>query len=142
MNNAVLVEGLTKTYPLGKGQPPLTTVDGIDFGVQEGEVFGFLGPNGAGKTTTMRMLTGLSRPTSGRATLLGLELARDLPGIKKRIGVVPESSNLYDELTAFDNLVSAALRQTADGAVIGCTYHRQALHQLRAGPFRLLWGWC
>ena len=80
-------------------------MDGIDFQVRRGEVFGFLGPNGAGKTTTIRMLTGLARPTAGRASVLGLDLARDLPRIKKRIGVVPEASNLYAELTAFDNLV-------------------------------------
>jgi len=82
-------------------------VDGIDFTVHEGEVFGFLGPNGAGKTSTIRMLTGLSRPTAGTAHLLGLALDKDLPRIKKHIGVVPEASNLYDELTAFDNLVFA-----------------------------------
>ena len=105
MSDAICVEELTKTYLVGKGRPPLTAVDGIRFSVQAGEVFGFLGPNGAGKTTTIRMLTGLSRPSSGRATLLGLNLARDLPHIKKRIGVVPETSNLYDELTAFDNLI-------------------------------------
>jgi len=80
-------------------------VDGISFQVRRGEVYGFLGPNGAGKTTTIRMLTGLARPTAGQASVLGLDLARDLPRIKKRIGVVPEASNLYAELTAFDNLV-------------------------------------
>jgi ABC-2 type transport system ATP-binding protein len=82
-------------------------VGGIDFAVREGEVFGFLGANGAGKTTTIRMLTGLSRPTSGQVRVLGFDLARDLAHIKKRIGVVPEASNLYDELSAFDNLVFA-----------------------------------
>jgi len=105
MTEAIQVEGLSKTYATSKGRPPLRAVDGIDFTVHAGEVFGFLGPNGAGKTTTIRMLTGLTRPTSGLASLLGLDLARDLPRIKKRIGVVPEASNLYDELTAFDNLV-------------------------------------
>jgi ABC-2 type transport system ATP-binding protein len=80
-------------------------VDGVSFEVHRGEVFGFLGPNGAGKTTTIRMLTGLARPTAGRGRVLGLDLAQDLPRIKKRIGVVPEASNLYNELTAFDNLV-------------------------------------
>jgi ABC-2 type transport system ATP-binding protein len=73
--------------------------------VREGEVFGFLGPNGAGKTTTIRMLTGLARPTSGQAQVMGFDLASDIARIKKRIGVVPEASNLYDELSAFDNLV-------------------------------------
>jgi len=107
MTEAIQVEGLTKTYPTSKDRPPLRAVDGVDFSVHAGEVFGFLGPNGAGKTTTIRMLTGLTRPTAGRASLLGLDLAGDLPRIKKRIGVVPEASNLYDELTAFDNLVFA-----------------------------------
>jgi ABC-2 type transport system ATP-binding protein len=97
---AIEVIGLTKRYdPAG-----VLAVDQIDFTVQRGEVFGFLGPNGAGKTTTIRMLTGLARPTSGQARVLGLDLQRDLSRIKKRVGVAPEMSNLYDELTAFDNL--------------------------------------
>jgi ABC-2 type transport system ATP-binding protein len=107
VNEIIQVENLTKIYPADKGRAPLRAVDGIDFTVQEGEVFGFLGPNGAGKTTTIRMLTGLARPTSGSARLLGLDLDKDLARIKKRVGVVPEASNLYDELTAFDNLVFA-----------------------------------
>jgi ABC-2 type transport system ATP-binding protein len=94
---------LTKRY--GPPETGLLAVDHIDFEVRHGEVFGFLGPNGAGKTTTIRMLTGLSRPTEGDAHILGLDRARELPRIKKRIGVVPESSNLYAELTAFDNLL-------------------------------------
>jgi len=107
MTEAVQVEGLTKVFTIAKDRPPLRAVDGIDFTVHEGEVFGFLGPNGAGKTSTIRMLTGLSRPTAGKVHVLGLDLEKDLPRIKKRIGVVPEASNLYDELTAFDNLVFA-----------------------------------
>ena len=107
MNEVIQVAQLTKVYPTGKGRAPLRAVDGIDFSVREGEVFGFLGPNGAGKTTTIRMLTGLSRPTSGQARVLGFDLARDVTRIKKRIGVIPELSNLYDELSAFDNLVFA-----------------------------------
>jgi ABC-2 type transport system ATP-binding protein len=100
---AIDVSGLTKQY--GASPEGVLAVDHISFQVRRGEVYGFLGPNGAGKTTTMRMLTGLARPTSGRAGVLGLDLARDLPRIKKRIGVVPEASNLYAELTAFENLV-------------------------------------
>jgi ABC-2 type transport system ATP-binding protein len=107
MTEAIQVEGLTKVYTTAKDGPPLRAVDGIDFTVHEGEVFGFLGPNGAGKTSTIRMLTGLSRPTAGKAHVLGMDLDKDLPRIKKQIGVVPEASNLYDELTAFDNLVFA-----------------------------------
>ena len=105
---AIEVVELTKHYAArsfaahGAG---VLAVDGVSFSVQRGEVFGFLGPNGAGKTTTIRMLTGLARPTSGWGRVLGLDLARDLPRIKKRIGVVPEASNLYGELTAYDNLI-------------------------------------
>jgi ABC-2 type transport system ATP-binding protein len=100
---AISVAELTKRYgPPGSG---LLAVDHISFEVHEGEVFGFLGPNGAGKTTTIRLLAGLSEPTAGQARVLGLDRAQHLPQIKKRIGVVPEVSNLYDELTAFRNLV-------------------------------------
>jgi len=101
--SAIQVSELTKRYEGGNGG--VLAVDHISFQVERGEVFGFLGPNGAGKTTTIRMLTGLTRPTGGQAQVLSLDLTRELPQIKKRVGVVPESSNLYDELTAFDNLI-------------------------------------
>jgi ABC-2 type transport system ATP-binding protein len=107
MPDVIEVVQLTKDYATGKDAALLRAVDHIDFAVRAGEVFGFLGPNGAGKTTTIRMLTGLSRPTSGQARVLDFDLARDVTRIKKRIGVVPETSNLYDELSAFDNLVFA-----------------------------------
>ena len=99
MAKAIEVDQLTKYYG------DLLAVDHISFAVEEGKLFGFLGPNGAGKTTTIRILTGLSRPTSGHARVLGFDLASDVTRIKKHIGVVPEASNLYDELSAFDNLV-------------------------------------
>ena len=106
MQNAIEVEGLTKVYNRGeRGVEPVLAVDHIDFQVRQGEIFGFLGPNGAGKTTTIRMLTGLTRPTEGSARILGYDLSGDVTQIKKRTGVVPEASNLYDELTAFENLV-------------------------------------
>jgi ABC-2 type transport system ATP-binding protein len=100
---AIDVSELTKRY--GAPDSGLLAVDRVSFQVYQGDVFGFLGPNGAGKTTTIRMLTGLSQPTAGTAHMLGLDRAHSLPEIKKRIGVVPEASNLYDELTAFENLV-------------------------------------
>jgi len=105
--NAIEVTQLTKMYRAGKGSAPVCAVDHVDFAVRPGEVFGFLGPNGAGKTTTIRMLTGLTRPTSGQARVLDFDLATDVTRIKKHIGVAPEVSNLYDELSAFDNLVFA-----------------------------------
>ena len=106
MQNAIEVQGLVKVYNRGeRGVEPVLAVDHIDFQVRQGEIFGFLGPNGAGKTTTIRMLTGLTRPSGGSARILGYDLLRDLSQIKKRTGVVPEASNLYDELTAFENLV-------------------------------------
>ncbi|OIO88348.1 MAG: hypothetical protein AUK02_03815 [Anaerolineae bacterium CG2_30_58_95] len=105
MSNAIEVERLTKVYEQGqRGTKPVVAVDHVSFQVQPGEIFGFLGPNGAGKTTTIRMLTGLTQPTSGRASILGFDLFRDVTRIKKQIGVVPERSNLYDELTACGNL--------------------------------------
>jgi len=105
MNEVINVSQLSKIYPAPKGIIPLLAVDSINFSVYEGEVFGFLGPNGAGKTTTIRMLTGLTHPTSGTANILGVDLIKNPAWIKKQIGVVPDISNLYDELTAFDNLV-------------------------------------
>jgi len=100
---ALVVSGFTKRY--GPPDGGLLAVDHVDLEIRRGEVFGFLGPNGAGKTTTIRMLTGLARPTSGSARVLGLDLERERSRIKKRIGVVPEASNLYAELTALDNLL-------------------------------------
>jgi ABC-2 type transport system ATP-binding protein len=94
--------GLTKSY--GK----VLAVDNINFEVGEGETFGFLGPNGAGKTTTIRMLTGLSKPTGGSAKVLDFDIDSEIAEAKKQIGVVPELSNLYDELSAIDNLTFMA----------------------------------
>lgn len=102
MENVIEVNGLTKRF--GK----TTVVDGISFDVKKGETFGFLGPNGAGKTTTIRMLVGLSQPTNGKASILGLDINSEIVQIKKHIGIVPEISNLYDELSAIDNLIFMA----------------------------------
>ncbi|MGH9111627.1 MAG: ABC transporter ATP-binding protein [Acidimicrobiales bacterium] len=80
-------------------------VDGIDFCVRRGEVFGFLGPNGAGKTTTMRMIACVSPLTDGRLRVLGMDPLVDGPAIRARLGVVPQDDNLDSELTVWDNLV-------------------------------------
>jgi ABC-2 type transport system ATP-binding protein len=86
----------------------LRAVDGITFTVESGEIFGFLGPNGAGKTTTIKVLTGQLRPTSGTAQVAGYDVVKERQQLKPRIGVVFECQNLYERLSARDNLVFAA----------------------------------
>jgi ABC-2 type transport system ATP-binding protein len=102
MNNTIEVENLTKYYG------DLLAVDHISFRVRQGEVFGFLGPNGAGKTTTQRMLTTLLEPTEGRILINGHDLAHDTYPVKRQMGLVPEESNVYTELTAWGNLMFTA----------------------------------
>jgi len=105
MNNKDIViqaADLTKFY----GE--ILAVDHISFEVERGEIFGFLGPNGAGKTTTIRILTGLSQPTDGKASVLAFDINSRIVEAKRHIGVVPEISNLYDELSAIDNLLFMA----------------------------------
>lgn len=92
------VRGLTKEYD------GFTAVRGIDFHVNPGEIFGLLGPNGAGKTSTINMLIGLARITRGSVSIVGYDANKDVNKIKSITGVVPDESNLYDELTGFDNL--------------------------------------
>lgn len=81
-----------------------TAVDNIDFYVEKGEIFGFLGPNGAGKTTTINMLTGLARVTSGSIYLSGNEYTKHVKKAQHLMGIVPDESNLYEELDGFQNL--------------------------------------
>jgi ABC-2 type transport system ATP-binding protein len=101
-DNVIGVNDLTKSYGL------TLAVDHISFDVKEGEVFGFLGPNGAGKTTTIRMMVGLTQPSSGTALVDGHDILKEPVEVKKTIGLVPETSNLYSELTALDNLIYQA----------------------------------
>lgn len=109
MTNVIEVENLTKIYGEGqRGATSVLAVDHINFEVQQGEIFGFLGPNGAGKTTTQRMLTTLLKPTEGRILIYGHDLARDAYAVKRQMGLAPEESNVYTELTAWDNLVFTA----------------------------------
>lgn len=95
---AITTNDLTKTF--GKR----TAVSQINITVEAGEIFGFLGPNGAGKTTTIRMLTGQLLPTSGSAHVAGFDITSQRDEIKSRIGVVFEYQNLYERLSARDNL--------------------------------------
>jgi ABC-2 type transport system ATP-binding protein len=96
--DAIVAENLTYRY----GQ--LTAVDHISFNVAEGEILGFLGPNGAGKSTTIKMLTGQLIPKEGRAMLLGLDVARQPKLIQAQIGVSFEATNLYEQMSAEENL--------------------------------------
>lgn len=86
----------------------LTALNDISFSVGEGETFGFLGPNGAGKTTTIRILTGISRPTSGTTSIFGHDIGRETVAARKSMGIVSENSNVYDDLTAWQNMMFAA----------------------------------
>jgi len=95
---AIHTEKLTKRFGA------FVAVDSLSFDVHEGEIFGFLGANGAGKTTAMRMLCGLSRPTSGSATIAGLDLATQTEKIKKQIGYMSQKFSLYDDLTVIENI--------------------------------------
>ena len=102
MVDAIRVSDLTKFYG------PIQAVDHISFDVKEGEVFGFLGPNGAGKTSTIRMMVGLTHPSSGTAWIDGHDVTKEPVEVKKTIGLVPETSNLYGELSSLKNLIYQA----------------------------------
>lgn len=96
--NVISVSRLTKKFGT------FTAVDAITFDVAEGEIFGFLGANGAGKTTAMRMLCGLSLPTSGSGTVAGFDVAMQSEEIKRNIGYMSQRFSLYDDLTARENM--------------------------------------
>jgi ABC-2 type transport system ATP-binding protein len=90
------VRGLVKRYA------EITAVDGIDFEVRAGEVFGLLGPNGAGKTTTVEILEGLRAPDAGEAIVLGIDVAKDAEPLKPRIGVSLQTASMYPKLTVVE----------------------------------------
>ncbi|MBN1560137.1 ABC transporter ATP-binding protein, partial [candidate division KSB1 bacterium] len=83
-------------------------VDDLSFSLNTDEIFGFLGPNGSGKTTTINMLTGLARPTSGHIYFDGMDYSANIKKAQQFIGIVPDESNLYDELDGLDNLCFCA----------------------------------
>jgi ABC-2 type transport system ATP-binding protein len=100
MTVAPALEAASLTKRFGK----FTAVDGLSFRVEEGEVFGLLGSNGAGKSTAIRMLVGLLAPTSGRGTVLGIDVAREPEAVKRRIGYMTQKFSLYEDLTVRENL--------------------------------------
>lgn len=97
-NNVIEVENLSKLFG------DFAAVDQISFRVKAGEIFGFLGANGAGKTTAMKMLIGISSPTSGKATVAGFDVYKETESIKKNIGYMSQKFALYDDLTVKENI--------------------------------------
>ncbi len=95
MDNVIHTENLTKTYT-GTAR----ALDNLNLDVQRGEIFGYLGPNGAGKTTTIRLILDFIRPTTGRASILGMDARADSVAIKQRVGYLPGELSLWDKQTA------------------------------------------
>lgn len=102
MSAAISISSLSKTYPRGWMTPAFEAVRNVSLSVGEGEVFGFIGPNGAGKSTTIKVLTGVLRPTEGRAELFGMDVS--VPEARRGLGYVPENPSLYDYLTPLELL--------------------------------------
>jgi ABC-2 type transport system ATP-binding protein len=100
--SAIEAIGLSKRFG------DLQALSSIDFTVGEGETFGFLGPNGAGKTTTIRILTGITQPTGGTARIFGHDIVRETIAARRQMGIVHETSNIYTDLSAWQNLMFAA----------------------------------
>jgi ABC-2 type transport system ATP-binding protein len=98
MNKIIEAVNLTKIYK------NFTAVDNISFHVNKGELFGFLGPNGAGKTTTINMLIGLAKITNGKIFYNGEDLTQNIKKAQRLFGIVADESNLYDEMSGFENL--------------------------------------
>ncbi|MBN8588888.1 MAG: ABC transporter ATP-binding protein [Rhodothermia bacterium] len=126
---AIEVRSLTKRFG------DFTAVNAISFEVAQGEIFGFLGANGAGKTTAMKMLIGLSRPTSGEATVAGFDVFRQPEQIKQNIGYMSQKFSLYEDLTIWENirffggiygLSAAEIRTKADALFERLDLHDEA----------------
>jgi ABC-2 type transport system ATP-binding protein len=109
--NVIEVENLTKIFG------DFTAVNAISFEVKKGEIFGFLGANGAGKTTAMKMLIGISKPTSGKANVVDFDVFTDANNIKRNIGYMSQKFALYDDLTVKENI-------TFFGGIYGLTRAR------------------
>ena len=110
-NTVIEVKGLTKMFG------DFTAVSAISFDVKKGEIFGFLGANGAGKTTAMKMLIGISKPTAGKAKVVGFDVGSEAEDIKKNIGYMSQKFALYDDLTVRENI-------TFFGGIYGLTRAR------------------
>ena len=98
MTVAIHIQNLTRRFN------NLVAVDNISFDIEQGEIFGLLGPNGAGKTTTLSMLATMLKPSSGTATVNGIDIEKDEDGVRKSIGIVFQDQSLDEELTAWENM--------------------------------------
>lgn len=114
-----------EAHALTRDYDGVRAVDQISFAVEAGEIFGFLGPNGAGKTTTIKMLTGQLRPTSGQASVCGCDVVTQRQQLKPAIGVVFEYQNIYERMTADENLRFSARLYGVNGNRV-----REVLHQV------------
>jgi len=112
-------EAVVETRGLRRTFGALVAVEGLDLVVRRGEVFGLLGPNGSGKTTTIRMLCGLLAPTSGSATVAGVDVVATPELVKRRIGYMSQKFGLYDDLTVAENLYFYASVYGLRGAARG-----------------------
>ena len=138
------MESVIRTEHLTKRFGDFTAVDEITFEVSAGEIFGFLGANGAGKTTAMRMLIGLSKPSSGKASVAGYDVYRETEKIKKNIGYMSQKFSLYEDLTVLENIrfsaASMAFRGKSSGKrVLRCL--NSLACRMKAGSLsdRYLW---
>ncbi len=110
---------LVKSYPGGRGKPPVAALDGLGFEVERGTVFGLLGPNGAGKSTTVKILSTLTRADRGTAVVAGIDVAADPVGVRRRIGLVSQRPSSDPIATGRENLVLAARIQGLSKADAG-----------------------
>ncbi len=104
MNNAIEFQDLTMRFQRN-GSEPLTALDRLALQIESGQVFGLLGPNGSGKTTTVNLLCGLLKPTSGKVFVQGVDVTANVAQVRAMLGVVPQETALYNDLTAQENLL-------------------------------------
>ncbi|MGN6194687.1 MAG: ABC transporter ATP-binding protein [Ginsengibacter sp.] len=141
-----MAEVVIKTEKLTKRFGNFTAVDEITFEVFKGEIFGFLGANGAGKTTAMRMLIGLSTPTSGKASVVGFDVYHQTEKIKKNIGYMSQKFSLYEDLTVMENirfyggiygLTNSEIKAKTEQLIFELTLQKQAKELVASLPL----GW-
>ncbi len=101
MSFVIEYENLVKIF---KGTPPVTALDNVNLKIPKGSIHGLFGPNGAGKSTLIAILMGLTLPTRGVARVLGHDVLRESLEIRRKVGLLPEGFEFYDDMTALENL--------------------------------------